>query len=64
MQQATFRSKLKAIGLSQAAFAARLGVRSGTVNRWALGTVALPRYAEYVLELLEERAEIAARLSR
>lgn len=52
------------MGLSQATFAARLGVRASTVNRWALGSVSLPRYAEYVLELLEERAAIAERLSR
>lgn len=63
MTPETFRSTLKALGLSQRSFASRLGVNVHTVNRWALGQLPVPRYAEYVLELLAERSDIAKRLS-
>ena len=52
MTAAEFRAALRGLGLSQRAFAARLGVDHNTVSRWVLGKVPVPHYAEYVLELL------------
>lgn len=49
-----FRATLKALGLSQRSFALRIGVEISTVNRWATGKATVPRYAEYVLELLRD----------
>lgn len=57
-----FRAALKSLGLSQRSLAEHLGVRTSTVNRWAMGELPVPQYAAYVLELLAERREIAAKL--
>jgi len=57
-----FRAVLRGLGLSQRAFASRLGLDAHTVNRWAQGSVPVPRYAIYVLELLSERRELAEKL--
>lgn len=46
------RATLKAVGLRQKALADRLGVATTTVNRWAKGDLAVPRYASAYLELL------------
>lgn len=51
-----FRAALKHLNLSQRALAARLGVETSTVNRWALGKAPVPQYAAYVLELLARLA--------
>ena len=56
------RAILKSLGLSQRSLAERLGVQISTVNRWALGKAPVPKYAVYVLSLLAERREIAAKL--
>ncbi len=48
-----FRGKLKALGISQKWLADRLGVSAQTVNRWARGTIAVPKHGQFVLELLE-----------
>lgn len=56
------RAALKSLRLSQRSLAERLGVQATTVNRWATGTLPVPRYAAYVLELLAERQEISSRL--
>jgi transcriptional regulator with XRE-family HTH domain len=50
-----FRAALKSLGLSQLELAERLGVDPSTVNRWATGRAALPRYVVYVLELLSRQ---------
>lgn len=49
------RAALRALGLTQREFAARIGVASNTVNRWVMGTIEVPPYAAYVVELLRER---------
>jgi len=56
------RAALKSLNLSQRSLAERLGVEPATVNRWATGKVPVPQYAVYVLGLLAERREIAAKL--
>ena len=56
------RAALKSLNLSQRSLAERLGVEPATVNRWATGKVPVPLYAVYVLGLLAERREIAAKL--
>ena len=56
------RAALKSLNLSQRSLAERLGVEPATVNRWATGNVPVPQYAVYVLGLLAERREIAAKL--
>jgi len=56
------RAALKSLSLSQRSLAERLGVEPATVNRWATGKVPVPQYAVYVLGLLAERREIAAKL--
>lgn len=62
MTPAQFRAALKACGLTQRAFAERLGLAYSTVNRWATGEIKpIPRYAIAYLELLAEyRAAVAA----
>lgn len=55
MTPADFRAALKALGITQRWFAERLGVGHVTVCRWASGNLAVPKYAEYVVELLRER---------
>jgi len=62
MTPTEFRAALKSLSLSQRSLAERLGVEPATVNRWATGKVPVPQYAVYVLELLAERREIAAKL--
>jgi transcriptional regulator with XRE-family HTH domain len=62
MTSADFRAALKSLGLSQLELAERLGVDPSTVNRWAVGRVAVPQYAGYVIELLS-RAEAERWLS-
>ena len=62
MTPAELRTALKSLNLSQRSLAERLGVEPATVNRWATGKVPVPQYAAYVLELLAERREIAAKL--
>lgn len=52
MTAAEFRAELRRLGLAQLEIADRLGVTPDTVSRWATGKVPVPRYAEYVLELL------------
>ena len=64
MTSPDFRAALKSLNLSQRSLAERLGVLPGQVNRWAMGKAPVPQYAAYVLELLAERREIAAKLGR
>jgi DNA-binding transcriptional regulator YiaG len=47
-----FRAALKELGIRQGWFAARLGVHPVTVSKWAHGTLEVPRYASFALELL------------
>lgn len=59
-----FRAVLKTLGIRQRWLAERLGVTAISVNRWAVGTVAVPQYAVAYLELLAvhkagEREKIA-----
>jgi transcriptional regulator with XRE-family HTH domain len=49
-----FRDSLGILGLTQREFCERLGVDENTVGRWARGKVPVPRYVEYVLELLRQ----------
>jgi DNA-binding transcriptional regulator YiaG len=49
-----FRAELRRLGLTQVWLAQRLGVRTTTVNRWAMGTLPVPQYAAYVLWLIGE----------
>lgn len=58
-----FRAALKSMHISQRSLAERLGVDPNTVNRWATGKAPVPQYARYVLDLLAERREIAAKLN-
>jgi transcriptional regulator with XRE-family HTH domain len=51
-----FRATLKSLGLRQTHLAERLGVHRTTVSRWSTGDLAIPRYVEYVLELLAQSA--------
>ena len=45
---------LRSLGLTQAQFASELGVHVQTVNRWATGKIAVPRY---VIAYLRERTK-------
>lgn len=56
------KPRLKALGITQRQFAERGGFAVSTVNRWALGELETPAYVVWILQLLEERAEIARRL--
>lgn len=47
-----FRIALHSLGLRQNRLAAALGVDFNTVSRWAVGTVAVPRYAVAYLAAL------------
>lgn len=52
-----FKHEIKALGFSQAAFAARIGYNQATVNRWATGAMPVPKsVCEYirVLKLAKE----------
>jgi transcriptional regulator with XRE-family HTH domain len=49
MTPAKLRDTLKAIGMTQAGFAERLGLSDTTVNRWARGRAPVPGYAEAYL---------------
>jgi transcriptional regulator with XRE-family HTH domain len=57
-----FRSALKSLGLRQRWLAQRLGLAVSTVNRWATGEAPVAPYVPFVLDLLRERREIAAKL--
>lgn len=52
MTSAELRATLKTLGISQKWLAERLGVATTTVNRWAVGDLAVPQYAIAYLELL------------
>lgn len=53
-----FRTKLKALGITQKWLCEHLGVQSSTVNRWAQGQangaeISVPQHVVFVLQLLE-----------
>jgi DNA-binding XRE family transcriptional regulator len=61
MTATEFRTALAHLGMQQSWLAAELGVSSRTVNRWARGGLAVPRYVEAWLGLLvypDERDEV------
>jgi hypothetical protein len=47
-----FRDELKTLGVRRQWLADRLGVHWVTVGKWASGTLAVPAYASFALELL------------
>lgn len=49
-----FRAALKDLGIRQGWLAGRLGVHPVTVSKWANGTLAVPPYASFALELLHQ----------
>jgi ribosome-binding protein aMBF1 (putative translation factor) len=56
-----FRAALAHLGMQQSWLAAELGLNVSTVNRWAKGSLAVPRYIEAWLGLLahpNERGEV------
>lgn len=55
ISSAEFRALLLSTGLNQREFAAVLGKRTTTVNRWCTGGLTPPRYAVAYLELYLER---------
>lgn len=54
------RAALVGLGITQREFARRIGVASNTVNRWVMGTLAVPQYAAYVVKLLEDVGRLEA----
>ena len=55
MNALEFRAAIKSLNITQRALAARLGVTTSAVNRWAKGIRPVPQYVVCVLELLAER---------
>lgn len=55
MTKDEFRQSLRNLGLSQFEFRQRTGMSANAVSRWATGRVRIPRWVEYVLQLLTER---------
>jgi len=53
-----FKSALIDLGLSQARFAQRLGVRPSTVSEWVSGKTKVPGYAIYAVKLLSAIAKL------
>lgn len=53
-----FREALRGLRLSQRAFALRAGLNVNTVNAWATEVRPVPRYAVYIVELLQERQRV------
>ncbi len=47
-----FKAALKALGLSQRRFAAKIGVEPNTVNRWAVDAVPVPSVVVEYLRVL------------
>lgn len=58
MTAAEFRAALKAIDMRQNQLAEALGVAPLTVNRWATGKAAIPKYAELCLKLLQQQPHL------
>lgn len=52
MTDSEFKALLAAAGLSRRLLAEVLGVHIVTVNRWACGDLAVPKYAAAYLQLL------------
>lgn len=46
------KSALRALGITQRAFALRSGSAISTVNRWCAGTQPIPGWVPWVIELL------------
>lgn len=63
MTAADFRQALRDLNIRQRWLAAQLGVALSTVSHWATGKAPVAPYVPFVLALLRERTEIAARLS-
>lgn len=53
MDAPAFREALAAIGMTQVAFAKKVGRNPRTIRRWALGERPIPDHIPLVLELLE-----------
>ena len=49
MKPEEIASRLRELGVSQAAFADYLGIREETVSRWVNGHEPVPRYAEIIV---------------
>jgi DNA-binding transcriptional regulator YiaG len=60
MTPAEFRGEIRALGLSQRALAATLGLAISTVNRWAVGQADVPQYAVAYLEERRLRRDASA----
>ena len=50
-----FKLALRGLGVTQRVFAAATGINVHTINRWAVGALPVPRYAEYIVELLQDQ---------
>ncbi|MDE2103368.1 MAG: helix-turn-helix domain-containing protein [Patescibacteria group bacterium] len=50
-----FKSVLKALGISQAEFARRIGYTSRTVNQWASGSWPVPLVVQRLLEAYSKK---------
>ena len=58
-----FKAALRGLSISQRELASRTGITVNTVNRWATGGLPVPRYAEYILELLQDRQRLRDQLA-
>lgn len=58
-----FRSRLKALGISQRQLALRIKNREHTVGAWCNGTSPVPGYAAYILALLERIEQLETELA-
>ena len=63
MTSGEFRAALREIGLSQHQFHLRSGASVSTVNRWANDAQPIPRWVDWVFEMLRERHDIVVKLS-
>lgn len=58
MDSTQFLAERAALGLSQSAMAAALGVDQGTISRWESGKVRIPSAIQLALETLKENLEL------
>jgi transcriptional regulator with XRE-family HTH domain len=58
-----FRAALAHLGMTERAFAARAGIHPTTLSR-QITSNRVPAWAEWLVQLLTERREIAERLAR
>lgn len=50
-----FSAALKAVGLTQTEFAKRADMSRENVNRWANGSIPIPGWVDWLMEMLQEK---------